>query len=181
MGEDLGGKAHGNSVDALGQEQREFCWQHHRFLLPAVIGEFPFGGLGIEKDLQGEFRQARFDITGSRGTITGENIAPVSLGIHQQLLLPQLHQGIPDRSISVGMILHGLPDDVGYLVETAVIHLLHGMENPTLNGLQPVNHIGYGPLQDHIGGVIQEPLPVHPRQIGDPLLGHFRLVLLYRF
>ena len=49
--EDLGGQTDGDAFGALGKQQREFHWQGNRFVLPSVIAELPFGGLGVETRL----------------------------------------------------------------------------------------------------------------------------------
>ena len=48
------------------------------------------------------------------------------------------------------MVLHALTNDIGHLVETAVIHFLHGVEDPALHRLQPVTHGGYSAFQDDV-------------------------------
>ena len=71
----------------------------------------------------------------------------------------------------MGVVLHGLPHDVGHLVVAAVVDHLHGVENAPLHGFQAVAHMGHGAFQDHVGGVVQEPVLIHARQLAHaPLL-----------
>jgi len=53
------------------------------------------------------------------------------------------------------VVLHGLANDVGDLVVTAILDLSHGMKDPALNGLQPVIGMGNGPFENYIRGVIE--------------------------
>ncbi len=82
----------------------------------------------------GEFREPRFDITRCSSSITGEYVSPVTLHIDEQVLLPKLNQCISDRGISMGVILHGLAYNIGYLVVPAIVHLTHGMKDTALDG-----------------------------------------------
>ena len=100
-----------------------------------------------------------------------EDIAPVSLGVHQQLLLPELHQGIADAGIAVRMELHGVAHDVGHLIISSVVHPLHGVEDATLYGLEAVADMWHGTIQDGVRGVVQKPGLVHAVQmVGNAIL-----------
>ena len=65
------------------------------------------------------------------------------------------------------MVLHRLADDVGDLDELAPIHLLHAVQQAALYGLQSIIYMGYGTLEDDVGGVVEEPRLVHSRQAAE--------------
>ena len=150
MGQDLGGESHRDAISTLGEQKRKFHREGHRFFLPSVVTQLPFRGLGIEGHFQGELAQARLDVSGGSGIVSRAHIPPVTLGIDQEVLLAQVHQGVLDAGIPVRVVLHRLPDDVGRLVQAPVIHLLHRMQDATLHGLQAVFDGRHGPFQDDI-------------------------------
>ena len=65
----------------------------------------------------------------------------------------------------MGVELHRVPHDIGYLVESAVVQTLHRVHDATLNGLETVFYMGNGAIQNGIAGVIQEPVLVHAAQM----------------
>ncbi len=163
--QDLRRQSHGDAVGTLRQQQREFDGKRHRLLLAAIVGEHPLGGLLVEDHVEREFRQPRLDVTAGGRLVAREDVAPVALAVDQQVLLPQLHQRILDRGVAVGVVLHGLPHDVGHLVVAAVVDHLHGVENAPLHGFQAVAHVGHGAFQDHVGGVVRNQFLYMPRQL----------------
>jgi len=164
--QDLGGQSHGDAFAAEGQQQGELHRQGHRLFVAAVVGELPLGRFVVEDHLEGELRETCFDIAGGGGAVAGEDIAPVALGVDEEVLLAQLHQRVADGGIAVGVVLHGVPDDVGHLVVAAVVELFHGMEDTPLHGLEAVHHVGHGPLHDDIRSIVEEPVAVHAREVG---------------
>ena len=162
--QDLDGQADGDAVGALGQQQREFHRKDHGLLVGAVVGGDPFRNLLVESDFEGEFAQPGFDVAGGGGCVAGEDVAPVALGIHEVLLLAQAHQGVLDRGVAVRVVLHGITYNAGYFVVVAVLHFLHGVEDAALDGFEAVFDVRDGAVQDYVGGVIEEPFPVHARE-----------------
>ena len=59
------------------------------------------------------------------------------------------------------MELHGMTHDVGDLIVTPVVEPSHGMKNTTLHRLESIVDVRHGPLKNHVGGIIQEPILVH--------------------
>ena len=94
-----------------------------------------------------------------------EDVSPVPLAVYEQILLSQLHQGIPDGSVSVRMELHGMSHDVGHLVVAPVVHTLHGVQDAALYRFETVVDVGHGPFENHVRGIIQKPILVHPAQV----------------
>ena len=59
----------------------------NRLVLTAVVTLHPLCGLVVKDRIECEFRQPRLDITGSRRTVAGKDIAPVTLAVDQQVFL----------------------------------------------------------------------------------------------
>ena len=53
-----------------------------------------------------------------------------------------------------------LPDDVGDLVVAAVVQLVHGVQDAALHGLEAVVEMRDRALEDHVAGVVEEPVAV---------------------
>jgi hypothetical protein len=49
-------------------------------------------------------------------------------------------------------------DDVGDLVEAAVVHFLQRVEDAALDGLEAVVDVRDGALEDDVAGVVEKPL-----------------------
>ena len=56
----------------------------------------------------------------------------------------------------MGMQLHGFSDHIGNLLETAIIHIIQGLQNTTLNRLQAVTHVRDGTFFNYIGSILHE-------------------------
>ena len=110
----------------------------NRFIFTTVIAELPIGYFGWIQNILPQFGNTRFDITGSRSPVTGEDIPPVSLHIDEQVFLTDLHDGIPNTRIAVRMVLHGMSDDIRHFVVATVVQLFHGVHNTTLHGFESV-------------------------------------------
>ncbi len=177
MRKDLGIQADGDTLYTLRQQQRELDGQMHRLLFAAIVRQHPLRRFGIENCIKRKFTEACLDITRGGCAIARKDVAPVPLAIDEQVFLTQLHQGIANAGITVRVVLHGLPHDVGHLVHLAVIHALHGMKDTALNGLQAVLNGRHGTLQYHIRGIIEEPILVHTRQVVlDSIIKGLRLI-----
>ena len=61
----------------------------------------------------------------------------------------------------MGVVLHGVPNDVGHFVEPTVFQFPQRMEQPALHGFETVFQRGNCAFQDDVGGVIQEIILVH--------------------
>ena len=173
MGQDLRTQPHGNAFGSLRQEQRELHRQGHRLLVAAVVGEFPLRRFGIEQHIEGKFRQSAFDVTRSGRLVAREDIAPRTLAVDEQVLTSHLGECIHDRRVAVRVKLHRFACNVRHLVVATVVHSLHRVENAALHGFQTVVKVRNGALQNHIGGIVQKPILVHP---GEGM--HVHLVVL---
>jgi hypothetical protein len=124
-------------------------------LVAPVVGIDVFGDLGLEEQVLGEGVGAALDIAGGRGLVARGDIAEVALLVDEQFLVREDDEGRIDGSVPVGMVLHAVPDHVGDLVEFAVVHLEEGVEDAPLHGLEPVLEVGYRPVLDDVGGVVE--------------------------
>ena len=166
--QDFRGHADGDAFGPLGQQQREAHRQFGRLLVAAVVGSHPMGQFRVENHLLGKARQPRLDVTCGGVRVAGEDVAPVSLAVHGEAFLPELDEGAEDGRISVRMVLHGLSDDVRHLRVAPVVHLVHRMQHPSLDRLEPVHDVRHRPLQDHVGSVVQEPVLEHAGELELP-------------
>ena len=92
--------------------------------------------------------------------------AEVPLGVDERVeereVLAQPHQGVVDRLVAVGVIApHHVADDGGALPmpgPRAEVRLVHGVDDPALDRLEPVPHVGEGTGHDDRHGVVHEGL-----------------------
>ena len=161
-------QAHGNPFHPGGEEQGELHGQRLRLLVAAVIALQPRCRLRVEEDLSSEFTEPNLDVTRSGRAVPGEDVSPVSLAVQQQVFLSDLHHGIADGSIPVRVVLHGVTDDVGDLVEPPVVHFVEAVQDAALHRLEAVILVRHGPFEDDVRGVIQEVVVVHPGDLNDP-------------
>ena len=89
--QDVRGQGDSNALGALCQQQGELDGQGDGLLFAAVVTGFPLCGLGVEHHLLGELREARLNITPCSCAVAGKYVAPVTLAVNQQVLLPQVH------------------------------------------------------------------------------------------
>ena len=123
------------------------------------------GGLGVEDGIQRELGQARLDVSRGSGSIARDDVSPVPLAVDEQVFLSQLYERITYTGITVWVVLHSLTNDVRHLVELAVVHAFHGMEDATLNRFQSIVDAGDSPLQYHVRGIVKKPVLIHAGQV----------------
>ena len=68
--------------------------------------------------------------------------------------MTHIDQSVLDGHIAMGVVLHGVTDDVGHLGETSIVGFLHGMEDAALHGLEAVVDVGHRAVEDDIGGIV---------------------------
>ena len=163
--ENLGRESHGYAIRPLGQQQRKFHRQVYRLLVPPVVGCHPYCRLRVEHDLLGEFRQPCLDVSWSCVGVSGQDVAPVTLTVDEQVFLPEGDERSEYGCISVRVELHRLSDDVGHLGQTPVIYPVHGMQDAALHGFETVDDVRHGPVEDDIRGIVEEPVLEHAGQL----------------
>ena len=56
----------------------------------------------------------------------------------------------------MGVQLHGLPNHIGDLLKTAIIHIIQRLQNTTLNRLQAVTHVRDGTFFNDIRSILHK-------------------------
>ena len=150
VGQYLGRETHADALGALREQEREAQREFGRLLVASVVRGHPVRDLRVEHDLLCELAQPRFDVSRCSIGVAGEDVAPVTLAIHGEAFLAELDQGSEYGLVSVRVVLHSLAHDVRDLGVFAVVHLVHGVEHPALHGLESVDDVRYGAMQDHV-------------------------------
>ena len=76
-----------------------------------------------------------------------------------------------DGSITMGVELHGVSDNISHLVVASVVHSFHGVEDASLYGFESVIEMRNSTLKDDVAGIFEEPRLVHPAEVvGDAIL-----------
>ena len=165
MRQNLRRQAYGDTFRTLCQQQRELRRQHDGLLVATIVGELPVGCLRVEHHVEGELRQSCLDVTWRCSAVASENVSPGALCVDEQVLLSHLHEGVADAGIAMRVELHGVSHDVCHLVEAAVVHALHRVQDATLHRLEAVFDVWHGTFQNHIAGIVEEPVLIHARQV----------------
>ena len=135
VGKDLRRQTYGNAFASLCEQQRELDGERDGLFVAAVVGELPFGGLGIEHGVDGKLRQARLYISRGGRPVASEDVAPVALCIDKKVFLSELHKGVADGGVAMRVKLHGVSHNVCHLIISSVVHAFHGMEDAPLHRL----------------------------------------------
>ena len=166
VGHDARGHADGDAVAAQHEERGDLDRQDHGLLIAAVVGIHEFGDLVGKQHFAAQGRKAALDIPWRGGGTAGEDVAEVPLLGDEVLLVGQHHQGVADGGVAVGVVVHGVADDVGGLVGPAVVDAVEHPEDAALDGFEAVVHVGDGPVLDDVGGVVEEVAVHHGPEIG---------------
>ncbi len=164
MGRDVGRHAHGNAAGPVDQQIGEAGRQDRRFLRRIVIVGLEIDCVFVDIVQKGIGRpvEARFGIAHGRRGIAVHG-AEIALAIHQHQphgeILGHADHGIVDRRIAMGVVFaHDVAHGARRLAVGAVPvvpGLLHRVENPAMDGLQAVAHIGQRAGHDHAHRVIE--------------------------
>ena len=163
---DLRRHTHSNTVTAEHKQTGNLYRKNDRFFASAVIGIHKFGNLIRKQHFASQRRKTALNVTRRRSRTAGEDVSEVSLFGDKVLFICQNHHRIPDGSIAVGMIVHGVTDDIRRLVRSAVIHFVQYPENTSLHRLQSVIHIRNRAVLDDVSGIIQKITVHHRPEIG---------------
>ena len=97
-----------------------------------------------------EFGQTSFYVPACGIRVSGEDVSPVSLTVHQQILLSDLDQCPENGRVAVRVKLHRFPDYGGHFRVCPVIYLEHGMKHTALDRLQSIVNVRDGPLENDV-------------------------------
>ena len=156
--------ADGDSIRAVHQQIRNARRQNVRLDFVAVVvgTEIDCVFIQIFEQRGSHARELGFGVTVGRRRISIHR-AEISLPIHQRIAhrkrLRQAHQRVIHRKVSMRMVLaHDFADDAGALARGLVrlqAHLLHGVENAPMHGLQSVAHVGQRAADDHRHRIVE--------------------------
>ena len=88
------------------------------------------------------------------------SVAVVALRLDEPAALADGHERGADGGVAVRVELHRGADDVGDLVEAAVVHVPERVEHAALDGLQAVVDVRHGAVEDDVARVVEEPVAV---------------------
>ena len=91
--------------------------------------------------------------------------------------MSKLNQCIANRNIAMGMKLHGMTDDIGNFIIPSVLQPAHRVEDSALNGLKSIVQVGYSPFQNYVRGILEEPIFIHTRKVGNILFTDTPIIL----
>ena len=157
MRHDARAQAYSDAFNALGKHEGEAHGQGEGFTLAAVVAELPGSELLVVQHFKSELAEAGFNVTRSRSAVAGAHIAPVTLGFNEEFFLANVNKCVADGRIAVRVISHGRTDNVCDLVETTVVHFLHGMKDAALHRFETVAQRRNSAFHDYIARVIDEP------------------------
>ena len=107
----------------MGEKERELYRQGFRFFVPTIVRDVPDGGLWIEDYFQSKGREASFDVSWCSRRVSCVDVTPVSLHVDKQFFLAQLYHGVADSGITMRVILHGMSNNIGYLIVATILLL----------------------------------------------------------
>ncbi len=164
MRRDAGGHAHGNTGGPVDQQVRQGCGQHHRLGERAIeVGpkvDRVFGD--VRQHVHGRMVQASLGVA-HRCRGVAIHAAKVTLAVHQLVahgeILGHAGHGFVNRLVAMGVVLaqHFAHDAGGLLVGRigTHTHVVHGVQDPAVDRLQPIASIRQGASYDHAHGIIQ--------------------------
>ena len=154
---DRGRHADRDAVRTVGQQIGKGGGKNDGLFLHAVISVAEIDGVFVQA-----FEQRLSDLgqpalgVAHRGGVIAVHIAEIALAFHQRIahreILRQAHQRLIDRLIAVRMIFaDDVADHAGAFLEAGrriEAEQTHGMQQPAVDGLQPVAGIGQRALGD---------------------------------
>jgi len=162
--QDLGREADRDALGALEQDDGESGRQRDGLPGASIVAELPRGRLGVEEDLAGEWGQAGLDVSRRGRLVARQHVAEIALRFDEEAALGEPHERGADRGVAVRMKAHRGSDDVGHLMEPAVVHLPQGVEHAPLHRLEAIVDVWHGAVKDDVAGVVEEPVAVVLRQ-----------------
>jgi len=165
----LRGHADGDAIGAVDEQVGKPRGKNRGLRFRAVVVRIKVDCFFVKifEQRGGDARQSRFGVSiGCRRVAIDR--AEVALTIDQRRAhgegLRQSHQRIVDGQVSVRMVLaHHFADDASALARGSPgsqAHLLHGVKNAAMHGLQSVAYVGQSAADNHRQGIV-EIRPLH--------------------
>ncbi len=182
---DVGGHAHRDAAGAVDQQVGKLRRQHRRLL--ALVVEIGLVRDGVLVDVlehrQRDAGQPRLGVAIGRRRVAvdrAEVALPLDQGIAQREVLDHPHQRIVDRLVAVRVVLaEHVANHRRRFLERAIgkqPQLVHRVEDPAMDRLEAVAHVGERARDDHAHGVVDEGLLelVLDQARDDPFAGNGR-------
>ena len=163
---DVGGHTHRDPLGAVYEEVREPGGQDHGLVGRTVVVRHQVHGLFVDpgKQLEGQGCEPALGVPHGRRSLVGacapEIPVTVDQGEPEAEVLHHAHQCVVDGQVTMGVIrTHDLAHDLGAFRVGPVgskVLIVHRVEDPAVDRLQPVPHVGQGPLHDDGHRVLEE-------------------------
>jgi len=161
---DVGRHAYSNTSGPVDDEVGDACRENAGLGRGLVVVGDEVDGVGVDvgEELAGNAGEARLGVTHGGGWVAVDG-AEVALAVYKWVAerkgLREADHGVVDRGVTVGVeVAHDVSDDLGGLGELLVElepHLLHAIEDATVDGLEAVADVGQGASDDDGHGVVQ--------------------------
>ena len=163
-GGSVGRHAHRDAAGAVDQQVREARRQDLRLALAGVIVRLEVDGILVDVAEQeiGDLGEAGFRVAHGRRRI-GVHRAEIALAVDQRHahrpVLGHPGEGVVDRLVAMRVIFtHDVTDDAARLAILApgnIARLLAGVEDPAMDRLQTVAHVGQRAADDYRHGIVE--------------------------
>ncbi len=161
---DVGGHADGDAARAVDQQIGQPGGQHQRLVERGVeVGhEVHRVHADVFDQFLGNGGQPRLGVAHGRGAVA-VNAAEVALPVHEHVAhgegLGHAGHRVINRRVAVGVVLaEHLADDAGGLLVSRVgadAHVVHGVEDAAVHGLEAIAGVGQGAGHDDAHGVVE--------------------------
>ena len=158
------GHADGDSVGAIDEQVRNARGKNVGLDFAAIVVGAEVDGFFVEifEQRGRDLREFGFGVAIGCGRISIDG-AEISLTENQRVAhapgLREAHESVVDGEVAVGMVFaHDIADDAGALARGAIglqAHLLHGVENAAMHGLESVANIGQSAADDDRHRIIE--------------------------
>ena len=160
----VGRHSDGDAGRTIDEEVRELRREDERFFFLAVVVRAEIDGFLVDVGEQfgGDAFEAALGVPHGRRVVAVDR-AEIALAVDQRVaeaeVLGHPDQGVVDGIVTVRVVLaHDVTDDTGALHVRAIpldVRLVHREQDPAMDRLQPVPHIGQCPAHDHAHRVIK--------------------------
>ncbi len=166
VGRDVGGHPDGDALRSVDQHVGEARRQDRRLLGGGVVvgGEVDRLLVDAAHQFEGQGAQPALGVAHGRRALVRSGAPEVAVAVDQRMahreLLDHAGQRLVDGRVAVGVVrAHDVADHLGALGVGSVGQqplVVHRVEDPAVDRLQPVPHVGQGPRHDDRHRVLEE-------------------------